>query len=440
MASARNLYFELAVGGASGNVGGFKYGRETFRVCADLALRKSSSSFGRAFRPRSLTMANQLAAVTATCLLITSGFACSSTDRPTFGSGDDKNDKSGNGATTGPSFSTDDLGTNDGGTGGGGGGPGAKAAACDDGLSGEAAETYAKAIGICTNAATDGYGLVSAKFTRGYGRTDEPMKEQHNILPKFGDVIRPREGKLLGVLSTGYAQEYNGPGNASFADRPKDWWNARANPGNGTAAPGFPKGAADCRSRSEVNDVASLKLELTAPRTATGIKFDFNFHSGEWPRYVCSPYNDGFVAYLSAKGFNGGIADNMSFDKNNNPVSVNNGFFDRCTPNAEVGCAVDQNPLTKPKVAECPGGPGELAGTGFGIIGYGCAISGPPTTTMGGATGWLTSQAPVERGETFTLEFMIWDTGDGLLDSSVLIDNFEWIGGVPVTTGTDRPK
>jgi hypothetical protein len=34
---------------------------------------------------------------------------------------------------------------------------------------------------------------------------------------------------------------------------------------------------------------------------------------------------------------------------------------------------------------------------------------------------------------------MIWDTGDGVLDSSVLIDNFSWAEG-EVTVNTDRPR
>jgi hypothetical protein len=34
---------------------------------------------------------------------------------------------------------------------------------------------------------------------------------------------------------------------------------------------------------------------------------------------------------------------------------------------------------------------------------------------------------------------MIWDTGDGELDSSVLLDNFQWVGGQAVVTSTDRP-
>jgi hypothetical protein len=109
---------------------------------------------------------------------------------------------------------------------------------------------------------------------------------------------------------------------------------------------------------------------------------------------------------------------------------VNNGFFDRCTPGVEIGC---QGATQTQSV--CPGGPGELAGTGFGLTGPGCASD---TATKGGATGWLTSQAPVTPGEEFTIEFMVWDTGDAILDSSVLLDNFTWVEG-EVTTATDRP-
>ena len=78
---------------------------------------------------------------------------------------------------------------------------------------------------------------------------------------------------------------------------------------------------------------------------------------------------------------------------------------------------------------------------GRGSLGYAdtyqTACDTPQMASLGGATGWLTTQAPIAPGETFTLEFMIWDAGDGVLDSSVLIDNFQWIGG-SVTTGTSR--
>ena len=305
---------------------------------------------------------------------------------------------------------------------------------CDEASTGATAEDFAKTMGICNNAAT-GFGLVSATFTRGYKRTDAPMAQQHAALGKFGNVLKPRDGAMLGILSSGYAQEFDGSPGTAFggAGGGQDWFNATPGAGNGTAPPGFPKAATGCAQASDVNDVADLHLTLTAPTNATGFKFDFNFHSGEWPAYICSRFNDGFVAYLDAKGFNGGVADNMSFDSKKNPVSVNNGFFDRCTANAKIGCK------GSPGTSTCPSGPDELAGTGFGVTGSFCGAAGG-TTVAGGATGWLSSQAAVKAGETFTLDLMIWDAGDGSLDSSVLLDNFQWIGGGEVvTTSTGRP-
>ena len=55
-----------------------------------------------------------------------------------------------------------------------------------------------------------------------------------------------------------------------------------------------------------------------------------------------------------------------------------------------------------------------------------------------GATSWLQTRAPVVPGEVITLQFMIWDTGDHILDSSVLLDNFTWVEG-EVQTATERP-
>ncbi len=303
---------------------------------------------------------------------------------------------------------------------------------CDAASTGSTAEDFAKAMGLCESASARGFGLVSATFTRGYQRSDAPMAQQHGALAKFGDVLKPREGARLGVLSTGYAQEYDGAAGTPFGGDAsgKDWYGARPGVGNGTAPPGFPKAAAGCAQAMDVNDLVDLHLTIKAPKNATGFKFDFNFHSSEWPAYICSRFNDGFIAYLSAKGFNGGVADNMSFDSKKNPVSVNNGFFDRCTPNAQSGCRGGS-----PGTSTCPGGAGELAGTGFGVTGSYC---GSGQTVAGGATGWLSSQAAVTPGETFTLDLMIWDTGDGDLDSSVLLDNFQWIGG-EVVTSTGRP-
>jgi hypothetical protein len=284
---------------------------------------------------------------------------------------------------------------------------------------------------------------VSATYTNGFGGTGAPADGQWGILPKFGDVIKAREGASLGALSSGFAREFDegkgGKGNTAFiAAAPRDGTSYPT----GTAPSGFPKPANGCQNDPKVNDVIDVKLVVKAPPNATGFKFDFDFYSSEWPGYICSTFNDSFIAYLSAKGFNNGVPDNVSFDSKNNPVSVNNGFFDRCTPNSPVACCKSNSPFgcnDPPQTAACAGGASELGGTGFGLTGqqpiFPVCKSGQ---TLGGATGWLTTQAPVTPGETFTLELMIWDTGDGVLDSSVLIDKFQWVGG-PISAGTVRP-
>ena len=318
---------------------------------------------------------------------------------------------------------------------------------CDQALAtGSAAEDFAKALGICATI-TDpaGYGLVTAKVTRGYGVEDPPAPGSWAVLPKFGNTLRPREGARFGVLSTGYANEYDEP--IGGADAGADGGSGLQTPFNGgvsrqitgTAPPGFPSATPGCGSGGgSVNDLVNVRLVLKAPKNALGFKFDFNFHSGEWPEYVCSSFNDAFIAFYRSPSANGGVGRNVSFDKNGRAVSVNNGFFDRCTPGILTGCKTS----SMQKVATCPGGQGELQGTGFGLIDDWCPTTmggAAAPSSSGGATGWLTSQAIAKAGETFTLEFMIWDATDHALDSLVLIDNFQWIGEPILTEETIRP-
>lgn len=301
---------------------------------------------------------------------------------------------------------------------------------CDSGIvvTGDA-NAFAKALGICKTLSSEseaGWGLLSAEFTDGFGKSDPPPM-QHGILPKFGKVLKPTEGNSLGVLSTGYAREYNG---TRGVDAFKDGQTMQPNIG-AEIPPGYPKSAANCPAADSVNDVVGVKLRFRVPRNAKGIRFEFNFHSGEWPEYVCTRFNDGFVAMLSSKAFNGGVPENISFDSLNNPVSVNNAFFDRCTPQSTVGCQAEQR-----NVAACPGGTSELGGTGFGEPER--TYCGFTKSVPGGATGWLRSQAPLEPGEVATIQFIIWDTGDHNYDSSVLLDNMTF-EPLPVEANTVRP-
>ncbi len=280
---------------------------------------------------------------------------------------------------------------------------------CDNGLAitGDAA-AFAKSIGLCK-------GVVSATFTQGYNNTTAPSNDQHGILTKFGNVIKPKQGSNLGVLSSGFAREYNGlSGTAVFRGF------SGAMTGTGAAPPGYPKASPACPNASistTVKDVINLKLQVKVPANAKGFSFQFNFFSGEWPEFVCTQFNDSFIAYLTSKAFNSGKPENISFDANKNPVNVNNGFFDRCSPSS-LTCS-----NFPPNYKACASGDSELQGTGYFASGAHCSGT---TDSGGGATGWLQTKAPVQPGETITIEFMIWDTGDQAWNSSVLLDSWAW--------------
>ena len=309
-------------------------------------------------------------------------------------------------------------------------------APCDSGLpfDGPAAD-FAKAIGVCQMADATHWGLVSASYTRGYNSTAAPADGQHGIMAGFGSVIKPRQGSNLAILSSGYAlpcddanpgASCSGSGQSDpyFKGEQKGMYN-----GAGVSPPGYPKSTPTCKVAAVVMDTIGVTLQIKVPSNAQGFSFDFDFYSGEWPEYVCTEFNDSFVAWLQStawKGVNSNGDLNISFDSMGNAVSVNNGFFEHCTPNTQTGCQG-----TNTQTAACTAGPSELQGTGFYNMGTYC--SGP--STGGGATGWLTTKAPVTGGETITLQFIIWDTGDQNWDSSVLFDNLTWYG-TATTTGT----
>lgn len=311
------------------------------------------------------------------------------------------------------------------------------ATVCDSSLpQGGTAMQLAQAMGLCQQADSTHWGVVSATLTQGVGSTTAPDSHQSSILQTFGNALKPREGQSFGVLSSGYALAQDScPQSQRFQQLAGTQFKyGCAMTTMGAAPSGFPKSATGCPSQEgeAVNDVADLHLEIKVPKNANGIAFDFDFGSGEWPEYVCSPFNDSFIAYLKSAAFNSGNADNVSFDSKNNPVSVNNAFFSECGPaNAATGCAQQATAGT----ATCSNGTSDLMGTGF----YDTNDPNNPycaaNETGGGMTGWLTTQAPVQPAETITIDLMVWDTGDQYYDSSVILDNWQWKPD-PVTVQT----
>ena len=210
-------------------------------------------------------------------------------------------------------------------------------ASCDTGLAvnGPAA-AFAQAIGVCQMADATHWGLVSATYTRGYNSTTAPADGQHAILPAFGSVITPREGANLGVLSSGYAlpcDDSSSSTSCSASGTGDPYFKGIQEPmykGQGSAPPNYPKSTATCQVDPTVYDTIGVTLQIKVPANAQGLSFDFDFYSGEWPEYVCTEFNDSFVAWLQSTAWAGNSGDlNISFDSMNNPVNVNNGFFDR---------------------------------------------------------------------------------------------------------------
>jgi len=259
--------------------------------------------------------------------------------------------------------------------------------ACDTGLALTDFDAVhgAWALGLCQTAATDGYGIIDASYTRASGAA-AAASAQVGVFDAFGPNVAVREGTRMLALSSGHARR---PADAGACNSFSCYGY-----GSGTAPSGFPQDSASCQGGSDINDDVALHLHLRAPSNAVGYSIDFAFYSFEYPEFVCTTWNDQFIIRANpapADAVNGNIA----FDSNGNPVSVNIAYFDVCD-----GCAQ---------------GTAALQGTGF------------DTWDDAGATTWLRTTAPVEAGQEFTLDFIIWDTGDQSWDSTVILDNFQWI-------------
>lgn len=270
---------------------------------------------------------------------------------------------------------------------------------CDDGLALEDFDPRngARAMELCqqTKPGEKIYGVVDAKYIRADGSA-APPSQQVGLMDNFGPAVPPRKGARMLALSSGHARRPDQPGAAGN--------HLCSGYGAGTAPPGFPQDVPGCEGGDNINDDVGLEVVLRAPTNADGYQFEFTFYSFEYPEWVCTTFNDQFIALVNPPP-QGSVNGNICFDVKKNPVSVNIAFFQVC--------------------AGCPLGTAELQGTGFDVW------------NDAGATGWLVTQAPVEKGQEIDIRFIIWDTGDQVWDSTVLIDNFKWLaqaGTVTVST------
>jgi hypothetical protein len=255
-------------------------------------------------------------------------------------------------------------------------------ASCDSAAAGlHDASSLASAVGLC-----DSRFAVSHTFT---GSMSAAV-----ALADFGTSVLSQEGLALAVLSNGIAGRKGDPG--WVAVQPGTDFMQTVN----APDPTFPFNAGCMQTAvTTVHDLATLQLTLKVPQNAHSLAFDFDFYSSEFPAYVCTAYNDAFLAMLDGK--------NIALDAQGQGITINSSLFTVCA-----------NSGTQTK---CTTSASTLAGSG-----YGEPDTAVPPVTQGGATGWLTTRAPVTPGSTVTLKLLIYDDGDGVYDSAVVIDALRW--------------
>jgi hypothetical protein len=257
---------------------------------------------------------------------------------------------------------------------------------CDAGLDPADPVSFARAMGLC------GGEVISAEFV---GPSDPAARA---IVGGIGESIAPAEGAAMVYLSTGLADEQPHLSGTDFgANFPHPAPHGNPNDGCGEA------------DHPLVHDYTEYKLRLRAPSNARAFRFRFQFMSTEYPTYRCSNFDDTFLALMTSEAYAG----NISFDANGNVVSINSGFLQIC------GASVFGNHCVAPLSPA-------LDGTGFSF-----------GSEVGGATLPLSTFAPVEPGEILTLRLILYDEGDGVLDTGVWLDGFAWqadpVEGGPIT-------
>ncbi|MCA9695190.1 MAG: choice-of-anchor L domain-containing protein, partial [Myxococcales bacterium] len=310
---------------------------------------------------------------------------------------------------------------------------------CDANLQTDAALAveYARAMDLCQFTVEAPkkpedwiWGVIDARFSLADGQ-GTPKSVARAIRPSFGDSIVAQGGAAMTVLSSGHAAATGDvkPAYAGFqpgvdhglsSPPPADWFAA-----NGGALPnpmGCPAPAVET-----ANDPVMLTLRVRAPTNASSFSVDMFFFSAEYPEWVCSIYNDFFVALIDSdapgnpEDLNIAIYDD---GVDHWPVGVNlvksvEGLFTACQ-NGVVGCL--EKDIPESQYGGCAGA-GALVGTGFDALDTGGCGDGK---YVGGGTGWLKMRGNVVPGEVFELRLAIWDSGGHIFDSLVLLDGWEW--------------
>ena len=334
--------------------------------------------------------------------------------------------------------------------------------ACDSGLMSSSTNPidFAKALGICRQTQEQPlllkdktWGLIDAKILRADGSPLQDF-EAISIRSGFGSIApSTTEGQSVVVISSGSAsdatQTMPGPnggpigGNVSTTHMPsstvnissslfphtvKDWYATPNPPLKGAnALPNSP--GCSTSATPTANDSVALYLRMRAPTNAKAFSFNSYFFSAEYPEFVCTTYNDQFIALVDTpngtpKPIANPIDKNlMTYTQGGQqwPIGINiakgTSLFAVCDSQAS-------NPLcwdTDVSASSCSLGSSQLMGTGFEAGG------GFDSCTIGGGTFWLTTAGNVIPGDIVELRIAIWDVGDTSYDSLAVLDGFQWL-------------
>ncbi|MCH9688520.1 MAG: choice-of-anchor L domain-containing protein [Deltaproteobacteria bacterium] len=308
---------------------------------------------------------------------------------------------------------------------------------CDAGLASNTSDAgaYAMALDLCQTTEESPadpldrtWGVIDVSLTRADG-TGSPLPVQHALRPDFGNLIDPEHGDRMVALSSGHAADASdtNPNFADFetgqnlgtsSDAPADWLAA-----NGGQMPN-PAGCLEPWN-VDANDPVMLTMRVRAPTNASSFSVMTFFFSAEYPEWVCSEFNDFFVALVDSTADNPGDKNIAIYDDGDtqwplgvNLVMVADGLFTQCE-NGAVGCASDLDSSYFGCVGDAL-----LDGTGFDNEDFDACE--PSQQLVGGGTGWLRMSGNVTPGEIFEIRFAIWDTSGHLFDSLVLLDDWEW--------------
>lgn len=247
---------------------------------------------------------------------------------------------------------------------------------------------------------------IAWRAATSFGTADDP-----NMPGKL--LFRPREGERFLVVSTGRVANLGPDGELVEVTSQYDNDN-NFNPDlpNALPAPMSPlvgsngglggmafvdcDGQNDCSDsiapnwtlgNGDPNDLLFGSFSVQVPPGVDGFLFDAAFFSSEYPEFVGEQFNDMFIGWSTSEAYTGNVTffDGQPFTVTSLAPAMENAGY----------------------VGDAP----ELAGTGF---------------ASHGTTGWVTIQAQVTPGETFTFAFAIMDMGDSSKATVALVDHWRW--------------